>query len=111
MGMQKPAACGYGHAKAGRVRARTSRPRARTGTHKPADSRTRKRGPESGPLLLVVQAQRPEVISSRWSRPATGGTAGETGASTGFSTGKKKPFTAGARAPRRFIFFGTTQPA
>ena len=51
------------------------------------------------------------MISSRSSRGVTGGMPGETGASAGFSTGKKKPLIAGASAPRRFIFFGTTQPA
>ena len=51
------------------------------------------------------------MISSRFSGAVTGGTAGETGVSAGFSTGKKKPLTAGPRAPTRFIFFGTTQPA
>jgi hypothetical protein len=32
-------------------------------------------------------------------------------AGAAFSMGKKKPFTVGASAPSRFIFFGTTQPA
>ena len=42
---------------------------------------------------------------SRWRAPGCGSCLG------GPSTGRKKPLTAGARAPRRFIFLGTAQPA